>query len=68
MIAKIYIDKGEPFCASHPETLTDGSVVWNLHFRGGETIHCKSEAACDVAFNMIDEALLRATGEAPLIL
>ena len=68
MIQKIYIDKGEPLVAEHPEVLTDGSTVWNLHIRGGDTIPCLSERTADRAFAMIAEALTIAGGEQPLIL
>lgn len=68
MIQKIYIDKGEPLVAEHPGSLTDGSTVWNLHIRGGETIPCLSERTADRAFTLIVEALTIAGGEAPLVL
>lgn len=68
MIAKIYIDKGEPLVSVHPETLTDGSIVWDMHIRGGETIHCLTEARADAALNLIAQALELAVGEKPLVL
>lgn len=68
MKAKIYIDKGEPFAAEWPETLTDGSIVWDIHFRGGEVVHCRDEKSADAALDQIAQALKTATGEAPLVL
>lgn len=68
MKTRIYIDKGAPFAAVEPETLSDGSVVWNIHFRGGEVIACTDEKAADKAADMIAEALTAAAGERPLVL
>lgn len=68
MKTRIYIDKGTPFAAVDPETLSDGSVVWNLHIRGGESIACVNEKAADKAADLIAEALTVAAGERPLVL
>lgn len=68
MIAKLYIDKGTPLVALHPETLSDGSQAWNLHFRGGETINCLDEKRGDRAFEMIRVGLKEATGQDFLVL
>lgn len=75
MIQRVYIDKGMPFAWVASETLTDGSVAWNLHFRGTESGHrdsdmipCASEKRADEAFILIAAALHAATGEKPLIL
>jgi hypothetical protein len=68
MKTKIYIDKAEPFVSSWPEKLTDGSEVWNLHFRGGDVIHCLDEKRADVAMTGIAIALNIATGEEPLVI
>lgn len=68
MKARIYIDKGTPLFASEPETLSDGSVVWNIHIRGGDVIGCLSEKAADQAINLIGQALTIAAGEKPLVL
>jgi hypothetical protein len=45
-----------------PETLSDGSVVWNIHIRGGE-IACVNEKAADKAADLLAEALTVAAGE-----
>ena len=68
MKTRIYIDKGAPLAAVDPETLSDGSVVWNIHIRGGETITCVNEKAADRAAYLIAEALTVAVGERPLVL
>jgi len=72
MQAKLYIDKGRPLIALEPQKLTDGSVVWNLHLRGGqedhEIIHCVSEKRGDEAFALMAKAVEVAAGEKPLIL
>lgn len=68
----IYIDKGRPIVALAESKLSDGSIVWNLHFRGGqddhEIIHCVSEKAADEAFVLIASGLRVATGQDLLIL
>lgn len=74
MNAKLYIDKGRPAVELHGATLSDGSKVWNLHFRGGpnatdhDVIGCVSEKAGDEAFALIAKAFEIAAGERPLIL
>ena len=67
MKTRIYIDKGTPIIATEPETLSDSSTVWNIHFRGGEIIGCVSEAAADKATELIVEALTVMAGERPLV-
>lgn len=69
MTAKIYIDKGCPIASIAPETLSDGSVAWNLHFRGdNDSVPCVSEKAAENALNLIAAAIKEATGHRPLIL
>lgn len=71
MNAKLYIDKNVPFMALEPQTLSDGSVVWDLFFPdcGRErVIHCTTEKTANAAFMMIAEAIKTASGERPLIL
>lgn len=68
MIAKAYIDMGEPLVSVHPETLTDGSVAWNLHIRGGEVVHCPNERAADDAFACISKGLQIATSGGVVVL
>jgi hypothetical protein len=68
MKATLYIDRKEPFVQVWPKVLTDGSEVWDLHFRGGDVIHCLSEKKADSAFQIIAAALHEATGETPLVL
>lgn len=72
MKANIYIDKGRPVVRVSEAKLSDGSCVWNLHFRGGQEHHeiipCVSEKAADQAFALIAEALRVATGEDVLVL
>ncbi len=68
MKMKLYIDKGEPLVSNWPETLSDGSIVWSLHMRGGVEINCLDEKRADAAFAGIATALKIATGEEPLVL
>jgi len=69
MTSKIYIDKGAPLAAIHPETLSDGSQAWNLYIRGElDYIPCISEIAAEKCLAMIADALTVATGERPLVL
>jgi len=64
MKQKLYIDGGEPLLSAWPETLTDGSEVWQLNFRGGEVLNCLNEARADEAFRLIALAVKIGTGEA----
>lgn len=68
----MYLDKGKPVIHTGKQTLSDGSTVWNIHFRGGqeehEIIHCTSEKSADEAFILMAKAIEIATGERPLIL
>ena len=68
MKAKLFIDKGAPFVICWPETLTDGSTVWNIKFRDGQAFHPTSEKTADEAFNLIAEGLRLASGEEILTL
>jgi len=68
MKARLYIDRGTPLVSTWPETLTDGSTVWNLNLRGGEVIPCVTERAADEAFAFMVQAVKTATGESPLVL
>jgi hypothetical protein len=56
MNAFLFIDGGEAFARVGPETLTDGSQVWNIHFRSGEEFHYASESDADEAFALINQA------------
>lgn len=70
MRANLYIDKGMPFISVAPETLTDGSQVWNIYLRGSgqaEVIPCASEKAADEAFTLIASGIKKTMVE-PLIL
>lgn len=62
------IDHGAAFVSVREEVLTDGSKVWNIHFRSGDTLHPKDEATADAAFTMIAEGLRTATNGDVLIL
>ena len=72
MKTHLYIDKGRPLISVLEHKLSDGSSVWNLHFRGGQDDHeiipCISEKAADEAFRLMVAAVKVAIGENPLVL
>lgn len=68
MNARLFVDRGAPFVTISPETLTDGSTVWNIEFRDGQSFHPPSERTADEAFRLIAEGIRRASGGDVLIL
>lgn len=64
MKARLYIDTvtNAVLVAVNPDTLSDGSVAWNLNI-GSHSIPCCSEGHADAAFNQIVVALSAATNE-----
>ncbi len=64
MKTKLYIDKGEPLFSCWPETLSDGSEVWNIYIRGGEVLHFASEEAADEALCRLEQAVELSMSEA----
>lgn len=56
MNSHIYIDKGIPLVSLEPETLSDGSKAWNLHF-GNRQFDCLDEKRGREAMMMIAAAL-----------
>lgn len=64
----LFIDMGTAFVTCAPEVLSDGSVVWNLHFRGNQMIHCLSRERAREALAQIAAVLQLAVGEEPLVL
>jgi hypothetical protein len=67
MRANLYIDKGVPLVSVAPETLTDGSQVWNIYIRGNDEIPYASEKLADEAFSLIAAALLKGMTPAKVI-
>ena len=65
MKAKLYVDTvaAEPLLAIQEETLSDGSKVFNLCFKGFESIPCIDEDEADRAFDAIASALKAATND-----
>lgn len=63
MSATLFVDKGQGFVSVRPETLTDGSTVWNLHFRDGQTFHCTNERSAEEAFRLIAAGIRLAHGD-----
>lgn len=66
---RIFIDKGCPFIACQPNTLSDGSVVYDIYFRGNpDPVPAISAKAAEDAMTLFAKALEVAAGERPLIL
>lgn len=65
MNAKLYADTVTdlPLLEETSETLSDGSVVWNLIWDSKHVIPCISEKHADKAFDAIAAALKKSTND-----
>lgn len=66
---RIYIDEQAPFISCQPNRLSDGSVAYDIYFRGNpDPIPAISQKAALYSMELFAKALESAVGERPLVL